>query len=616
MSTGTPQTAPRFRATHLFPPVRLSVEERPDGVLVLSTGQLASTPPPTLAQILVDRAAEHPDKPFVCARGASGDWDTVTYGAMKDTADRIAGWLASRAPVEGREERILIVTGNSVAHAELMFGASAAGVPICPVSAQYALSPSGRYGRLAHVVDVLHPTIVFAEHVAPVAGALTAVLDPDVTVVCRDAEHWPGAVAWDDVLSHPTVADPDAAIAALDPATPLRYMLTSGSTGLPKIVVQTHRMWCTLMTGATEVLAAASGWGVRTLDWMPWSHVAGASVLMGSLINGGTFYLDDGRPTPDLFAATLRNLAEVQPLFFANVPAAFAMLCDAVEADAELRARFFEHLQLCLFGGAGLPQPVYDRFQRMAEEVLGERVMFTTGYGATETTAGVMSISWPTTQVGVGLPVPGVEVKLLPVDDERYEVRFRGDCVMSGYLDNPTSSAAVFDEEGFYRSGDTLTFVDRSRPELGLVFAGRTAEEFKLLTGTFVPGGRLRAQLVASTTPVVLDAVICGEGRDEVGVLVWVNPNGCAAEIGVEGTPAQLAEDPRVLDWICDRIRAADSDGGTAERIARVAVLVAPPDPEIGEVSDKGTINQSIALKNRAADVDRLYAGGPGVRVL
>jgi feruloyl-CoA synthase len=615
MPAPSSDTVPRFRATHLFPPVHLQVDERQDGVLVLTTGDLAVPPAASLAAILVTRADEHPDKPFVCARDASGDWESVTYGEMKDRADRIAGWFATRRPTD-REERVLVVTGNSVAHAELIFGASAAGVPICPVSAQYALSPSGRYGRLAHVVDVLYPTVVFAERVAPVAGALMAVLGPDVVVVCRDPESWPGAVGWDEVLAHPTVADPDAAIRALEPDTPLRYMLTSGSTGLPKVVVQTHRMWCTLMSGATEVLAEASGWGVRTLDWMPWSHVAGASVLMGSLANGGTFYLDDGRPTPELFGATLRNLAEVQPLFFANVPAAFAMLCDAVEADPDLRARFYEHLQLCLFGGAGLPQPVYDRFQRMAEEVIGERIMFTTGYGATETTAGVMSISWPTTEVGVGLPVPGVEVKLVPVDDERFEARFRGDCVMAGYLDDAASSAAVFDDEGFYRSGDTLTFVDSAKPELGLVFAGRLAEEFKLLTGTFVPGGRLRAQLVASTSPVILDAVVCGEGRTEVGVLVWVNPVGCAAEIGVDGAAAELANDPRVLDWIGERIRAADADGGSSERIARFAVLVAPPDAEIGEVSDKGTINQSIALRHRSSDVDRLYAGGSGVRVL
>jgi len=612
MSAARSATTARFRASHLFSEVHLDVTERPDGVLVLSTGDLPSPPSPSLAALLVEQAHRHPDRPFVCARGARREWECITYSAMRGHADHVAGWFAARDRAD--RERVLVVTGNSPAHAQLMFGAAAAGVPICPVSEQYALAPGGRNGRLHHVVQVLAPTVVFAETVAPVADALRSVLPDGVTVVCTDPQAWPGAVDWQDVLTHPTVDDPDAAVAAIDPDTPLRYMLTSGSTGLPKVVVHTHRMWCHLISGAASVLAEVSGWGVRTLDWMPWSHVAGASVLIGSLANGGTFYLDEGRPTPTRFPATLRNLADVQPLFFANVPAAFAMLCDALEADAALRERFFEHLQLCLFGGAGLPQPVYDRFQRMAEETIGERVMFTTGYGATETTAGVMTISWPTTQVGVGLPVPGVEVKLVPMDDERYEVRFRGDCVMAGYLDDPDSSTRAFDEEGFYRSGDTVGFTDRATPELGMVFAGRLAEEFKLLTGTFVPGGRLRAELVARTSPVVVDAVLTGEGHSEVGALLWLNPAGCAAEVGVCGTAQELAADDRVLDWVAERLSAGD-DEGSAGRVTRFAVLTEPPQVEIGEVSEKGTINQAIALKHRQADVDRLYSGGPGVRV-
>ena len=471
------------------------------------------------------------------------------------------------------------------------------------------MAPGGEYGRLRHVISVLRPTVVFAEVVGPIAAALRQVLPDGITMLCTDPQNWPGAVDWADVEGHQPLPDADARIAALDPDRPLRFMLTSGSTGLPKIVVQTNKMWCSLFVGASSVLAEASGWKVRTLDWMPWSHVAGLSVLIGAVVNGGSYYIDDGRPTPELFGRTLRNLAEVQPLFFANVPYAFGMLCDALEADPQLRQRFFEHLQLCLYGGAGLPQPVYDRFQAMAEQTIGERIMFTTGYGATETTAGVMTISWPTTKVGVGLPVPGVELKLVPLDDERYEVRFRGDCVMGGYLDNPEANARVFDEEGFYRSGDACGFEDRSDPSQGLVFSGRLAEEFKLSTGTFVPGGQLHNDVLAETSPVVTEVLICGEGRDEVGVLLWLNPAGCASVLGVSGPAEQLAADERVLAWVEQRLGRL-SGRGLSVSVARFGILVEPPNGDAGELSDKGSINQSIALKRRRDDVERLYASG------
>ncbi|MEV4319140.1 AMP-binding protein [Actinocrispum sp. NPDC049592] len=592
-----------FRATALFPPVDLRVESRVDGSLVLSVPPVASGTPDTLAGRLAVQAKALGDKTLIAARDDTGEWAQHSYASVHETAGRIAGWFASRPG----EDRVLIVTGNSVPHALLTFGAAAAGVPICPVSAQYAQSPTGEYGRLRNVIDIVKPTVVFAEVVAPIADAMRAVLPGSITLICTDPAAWPGAVDWSDVVGHPAPPDIADRIAALDPRTPLRYMATSGSTGLPKIVVQTNLMWCSLFDGASHVLGEASGWRVRTMDWMPWSHVAGASVLIGTMLNGGSFYLDEGRPTPELFGATLRNIAEVQPLFFANVPYAFGMLCDAIEQDPVLRERFFEHLQLCLYGGAGLPQPVYDRFQRLAEQTIGERVMFTTGYGCTEATAGIMTISWPTTEVGVGLPVPGLEVKLVPLDEERYEARFRGDCVMPGYLDNPTANAECFDSEGFYRSGDALAFHDRARPERGMVFAGRLAEEFKLITGSFVQGGQVRADLLARTSPVVLDALICGEGHDEIGVLLWLNPSGCVVALGQDATEAQI------LDWLRERVPAGHS---ATTRIARFAVLTEPPNVDAGELSDKGSINQSIALRRRRVDVERLYANGPGVQVL
>jgi feruloyl-CoA synthase len=246
----------------------------------------------------------------------------------------------------------------------------------------------------------------------------------------------------------------------------------------------------------------------------------------------------------------------------------------------------------------------------MAEQTIGERIMFTTGYGSTETTAGVMSVSWPTTKVGVGLPLPGIELKLVPLDAERYEVRFKADCVMAGYLDNPEATAKAFDEEGYYRSGDALAFADRADPRQGLVFAGRLAEEFKLTTGTFVPGGQLHNEVLAQTSPVVSEVVVCGEGRDEVGVLLWLNPVGCAAVLEVDAPMDELAGDERVLAWLTERLTALNAGRGSATTVARFGILIEPPDPDAGEVSDKASINQAITLKRRQSDVERLYTAG------
>lgn len=593
-------TVPQFRAIELFPPVGLDVQSRDDGTILLRSTTPGVEPPRTFAAALRDRAGSHGDQTLIAERNRSGEWARTSYAEAYDHATRIAGWLLEH----GREnERVMVVTGNSVGHALMFLGSAIAGVPFCPVSAQYALvAPE----RLAHAVDLVKPTIVFAEQAASIRAVLDSVL-PDGTTVISDEED--GTVRWADVLAHEPLVDAGAHIDALDTHAPFRFMFTSGSTGMPKAVVHTNHGWCQLFSGANALLAKASGWGVRTLDWMPWSHVAGFSVFFGSVLNGGEYYIDDGRPTPELFGATLRNLAEVQPLFFANVPLAFGMLCDALEADPDLCARFFEHLQLCLYGGAGLSQPVYDRFQALAERTIGERVMFTTGYGCTESTAGVMSITWPTTQVGVGLPCPGLTVKLVPLDTDRFEARFQAEFVMPGYLDNPEATALSFDEEGFYRSGDALRWIDSERPELGLAFAGRLAEEFKLNNGTFVRGGAIHDALVAATVPVVADAVLCGEGEAELGALLWLNPVGCAATLG-PGADADAT-----LDWISERLASALGTG-SAERIARIAILDTAPDTAAGERSDKGTINQALTRRNRAADIAALYAAGPGVRVL
>jgi feruloyl-CoA synthase len=335
------------------------------------------------------------------------------------------------------------------------------------------------------------------------------------------------------------------------------------------------------------------------LDWLPWHHAAGASVLRATLLEGGSLYVDAGKPAPGLFDATIRNLREIPVAYFNNVPLGYAMLVEAMETDRVLRRQFFSKMRLMLYGGAGLAQHVHDRLQAMAVAETGHRIHMTTGYGMTETVTGCMVIHFPTDKIGIGLPTAGLEVKLVPYDD-RFEVRLRGPNVMRGYLDEPVKTAAAFDDEGFYRTGDLAVFHDPAVPEAGLAFAGRLAEEFKLSNGTWVYGGQLREGLLKALVGQVGEVVLAADGRDYLGLLAW-------------GTPAAS------LDAVVERLRVfnAGQRGGSAT-VRRVMLLDTAPSVDANEISDKGTINRRAVLDHRAAAVEALYAEppGPGVGVV
>jgi feruloyl-CoA synthase len=343
--------------------------------------------------------------------------------------------------------------------------------------------------------------------------------------------------------------------------------------------------------------------------------------MMGVALCGGTLYIDGGRPLPGLFEESIRNHKEIAVQYYTNVPAGYAMLADALERDAELRGVFFSRMTLMLYGGAGLPQALYDRLQRLAVQTVGKRIFFTTGYGATETASGCMAIYFPTEQVGLGLPMPGLSVKLVPRGD-RYELRMKGPMVTPGYLGMPQKSAEMFDDEGYFMIGDTARLHDPANIQKGLVFAGRLAEEFKLATGTWVHGGALRAQIVQACGGLIADALICGEGRDHLAVLVWPGLPSCRRLLGAQGEhmePAEVLGHPLVRGAILSALsRHNQANPGSTSRIARCAFLLEPPSPNDHEISDKGTINQNVALRRRAADVKRLYAepAGPDVIVV
>lgn len=586
-------TAP-FKQTW-FPSAEMRMETRADGsILVEPVVELEPFTPSIPAELAL-AAKTLPDKTYLAQRAQRGaPWTRHTYRAMKQNADAVAQWLLDLKIPPGRS--VLILSGNSIAHATLKFGAMTAGVPACPVSVNYSLM-GGDFGRLRHVIGLVRPAVVFAEQAERFKKALDTVDFGDAVVVTDDPSALGRpAVSLGSVLATSATAAVARSIESLDPDAPSAYMLTSGSTSLPKAVNQTQRMITANLAQGRQVLGKTAGWRDVMLDWLPWNHVSGAFTQMGVLVSGGTLYIDGGLPVVGRFDESIDNLREIAPAFYVNVPLGYAMLADALEADDTLRQRVFAKLRMVLYGGAGLPQALYDRIQRMSVETTGERIFFTTGYGATETTSGCMSIYFPTDEVGIGLPMPGLSVKLVPTGP-RYEVRLRGPMVMSGYAANPEANRDIFDDEGFYRTGDTAQFHDPADIGKGLKFAGRLAEDFKLASGTWVSAGRLRPQLLEALAPLVSDVLVCGETNAYLAVLAWPSPAGREAA----DLPRQLAE----------RLTAFNLGRGTSERIERLALLAEPPRVDAHEVSDKGTINQRVAMTRRAADVERLYAEPP-----
>lgn len=590
----TPQTAP-FKET-FFPSAKMRVETRADGSIHVTPVLELEPFNPNIPAELAAWAGRVPQKTYLAQRsGRGGAWIEHSYAAMKRGADAVAQWLLDLGITGGRS--VLILSGNSIAHATVKFGAMTARVPFCPTSVNYSLMP-GDFGRLRHVIGLVRPAVVFAEQAAVFKRALETLDLGDAVVITDDPSvlNRP-AVSLAKVLATAPTAAVARSIESLDPDAPSAYMLTSGSTSLPKAVIQTQRMITANLAQGRQVLGQTAGWRHVMLDWLPWNHVSGAFTQMGVLTSGGTLHIDGGLPIPGRFEESIENLKEIAPAFYVNVPLGYTMLADALEGDAVLRERFFGSVRMALYGGAGLPQALYDRLQRMSVETIGKRIFFTTGYGATETTSGCMSIYFPTEEVGIGLPMPGLTLKLVPMGP-RYEVRLRGSMVMGGYASNPEASRDIFDEEGFYRTGDTAQFHDPADIGKGLKFAGRLAEDFKLASGTWVSAGRLRPQLLEAFAPLVSDALICGETNAYLGVLAW--PSAAGREMG-EGLAPQLAQ----------RMASFNRDRRASERIERLRLLAEPPSANAHEVSDKGTVNQRVALERRCADVRLLYADPP-----
>lgn len=611
------ETAPDWRDAPCRPvrfgDVGLEMENRPDGVRILSAVAPLEPFEANLLKTFWAWADRDPDRVWIARRalladGGRGDWVPLTYGQGKADVSAVAAWLGRIGATADRP--VLVLSENSPVHAAWMFGGIAAGVPVCSVSVNYstlgATDGEAGFERLRHIVDLIRPGVIFAEQGAAFAEAIGAVAPPDAVVVsAAPGEIGPRVVDLAEVLAHPDVEGVGRRVAALDPTAPARYLLTSGSTGRPKAVIHTQAM----MTGNTVSGAQAMGdvfaWGGVMLDWLPWSHIAGSSLLTNVTHMGGTLHIDDGRPTAQAFGETLRNLRELPLRFYGTMPLGYSLLADALETDEALRRVFFSELRAMLFGGAGLPQALHDRFQKLAVQTTGQRFVFVSGYGSTETGSAISYTWWESDKVGIGLPVPGASLKLVPAG-QAYEVRVKAASVTPGYFNDPARDAEAFDEEGYLRMGDLADFHDPDRPLDGLYFAGRTGEQFKLGNGAFVAGGRVRGQALAACPGLFRDVVVCGDGRDTLAILAWAD-EAISARLGADGMAEAAREGLR-------RHNAAHP--GQTERITRLLFLSEPPSVGGQEVSDKGSINRAEVLKRRAVEVERLYAREPGSDVV
>lgn len=603
-----------FRDAGLMP-VDLEVRRELDGAMVMRSRIPLAAHDWNLPRAFAAVAARDGRKIALARRDPAqgGAWAEQSYAELKAGMDAVTQWLLDHPQHTGGP--LMMMGANSPVMAAFLFGALAAGVPTAPVSAHYALL-GGDLGRLNHVIRSLKPSILLVEDARMAAAAIDALDLGDAVVITATPETLTRAsLPLTGVMatrSGPAVA---ASIEGLKPDQVAQFMMTSGSTGLPKVVPLSLRSIAANTAQAAQVIGEDYAWSGDLLGWMPWNHVAGAAVLRAVLLAGGAFYIDDGKPMPGLFEASIRNLRERPVRYYVNVPTGYAMLADALEADAELRRTFFSDLRVMVFGGAALSQSVSDRIQAMAVAETGHRIMLTSAYGATETTAGFMVVHQYTDRLGLGLPVPGVEVKLVPHEADKFEVRVRGPNVMAGYHDDEARTAEAFDADGYYRMGDLATLTDVDDPAQGVFFAGRLADQFKLSTGSWVFGAQMREAALQALAPLVAEVVLCDDNRPWLGVLAWPSAAGIKAVLDMEAGEALMSG--ALAQAVRERLAAHNASAhGASARIARLAFLPTPPDPNAHEVSDKATINRRAVIDNRMAQVEALYAEPPGPGVV
>jgi len=594
------------------------VEKRPDGTMI-ARNPVTLGPYPRSTTERLDYWAEHaPDRVFLAQRDGSGPWRTITFKQAQISARGIAEALLRRSL--GVNRPIAMLSPNDLGQALIGLGAQYAGIPLAPISPAYS-TLSQDFGKLRHIIDLLQPGLVYATRGTPVANAIDAVIPASTEiVVAQDPPAGRKATLLQELIVTPVTSAVDAARAIVGPDTVAKILFTSGSTGVPKGVINTHRMLCSNQIMFLHVLPFFHEDPPVLLEWLPWSHTFGGNHNFNlALFAGGTFYIDDGRPLPGAIETTVNNLREISPSIYFNVPRGYEALLPYLESDPALARTFFARLKCLFYAGASLSQPIWDRLQAVAVKTTGHRITMMSGLGSTETAPGSITVARQIERAGtVGVPMPGVELKLVP-NAGKLEARLRGPNIMPGYWKNPEQSKSAFDEEGFYKLGDALKFADPGNPSAGFVFDGRIAEDFKLSTGTWVSVGPLRSDLVHDFAPYLKDAVITGHDRSELTAILVpeIEPCRAVARLPATASAEEIVNHPAVRSAFTAMLDTfTRKSTGASNRLARVLLLHEALSIDLGEITDKGSINQRAVIANRTDLVDALYASPPGPRVL
>ena len=591
-----------------FGPTKAYKKQLENGIIHFGNEQKLEAFPTKITDKLVHWAATKPNHTFIGRRNPiTRDWVKLSYAETLEKTKSVAQYLLNLE--FSPNETVVILSENSLEHALLVLASVHIGITYTPISPPYSLV-SDDFGKLKHCLELMTPKVIFAQSskVYQKAIELSKTLFPDAIIVTADGEN---GVCFEEMLQVKPTSEVETAAAKVTADTIAKVLFTSGSTGLPKGVMNHQGMWCANLQQITQVLPFMQEQPPIFIDWLPWNHTFGSNHNFGlALYNGGTILIDDGKPTPKGIEETVQNLREISPTAYFNVPKGFEMLIPYLEKEPALRESFFRNLNILFYAGASLAQPVWNRLEELAVETIGVKIPIITGLGCTESGPSAMFANWGGAFSGLlGVPVAGMDVKLVP-DGDKVEARYKASNVTKGYWRNPEATAAAFDEEGYYKTGDAVKFLDETNPDKGLVFDGRIAEDFKLSTGTWVNVGVLKAKVISTGSPIIQDVVLAGLDKEYIGAILFLNADACrklanlTPEISNKDAFLHKEVEQFINNWLVEFNKTST---GSSTVIKKYVIALEAPSIDLGEITDKGSLNQRAVLKHRADLVNEMY---------